>query len=329
MALSEWRHRLRERAARWARRRQGPDVIPLILHRRRLYVLPTRAGVAFAFLLLFMLTAGLNYANSLALFLTFLLAGFAIVAMHRCHRNLLGLALVATHGRAAFAGESACFRITLANATLLARSGIELGLTGHPSPRIELPPGSRETVELDVAAPRRGVLRNERQQHATTFPFGLFRAWTWVHSPLDAIVYPRPHGTLLPPAAPEQRLGNRALAGTGEDEWLGLRNFRDGDSPRRVAWKALARGDALMVKEYGAAADELRMFDVEMLGGLDVESRLEQLSRWVVDAEARGDRYGLRLNRSTIEPARGQQHRHRCLRALALYGTDERAHAAE
>ena len=37
-----------------------------------------------------MLLAGLNYTNSLALFLTFLLAAFALVVMQQCHRNLLG-----------------------------------------------------------------------------------------------------------------------------------------------------------------------------------------------------------------------------------------------
>src|SRR3569833_4685129 len=76
--------------AAWARRRQGTDSLPVTLQRRRLYILPTRAGLGFLVLLLFMLIAGLNYANSLALFLTFLLSGFVLVSMQLCHRNLLG-----------------------------------------------------------------------------------------------------------------------------------------------------------------------------------------------------------------------------------------------
>lgn len=75
-----------------------------------------------------------------------------------------------------------------------------------------------------------------------------------------------------------------------------------------------------MVKEYGAAADDLRMFDFAGLEGLDTESRLEQLSRWIVDAEARAERYGLALAGARIDPARGPEHRHRCLKALALHG---------
>ena len=89
--------------AEWVRRRQGVDSLPLTLQRRRLYILPTRAGLGFLVLLLFMLIAGLNYANSLALFLTFLLGGFVMVTMQLCHRNLLGTAIYAAAAAPTFA----------------------------------------------------------------------------------------------------------------------------------------------------------------------------------------------------------------------------------
>ena len=84
----------RARVARWVRRRQGVDLLPVTLARRRLYILPTRFGVAFAFLLLLMLIAGINYANSLALFLTFFLTAFTLLAMQQVHRNLLGVSVL-------------------------------------------------------------------------------------------------------------------------------------------------------------------------------------------------------------------------------------------
>ena len=90
----------------WVRRRQGADQLPVTLARRRLYILPTRAGIAFAALLFLMLLAGLNYANSLALLLTFLLAGFALVAMQPCHRNLLGLSCRRLSAPPVFAGTA-------------------------------------------------------------------------------------------------------------------------------------------------------------------------------------------------------------------------------
>jgi len=115
--------------------------------------------------------------------------------------------------------------------------------------------------------------------------------------------------------------------GAGGDEWLGLRAFRDGDSPRQVAWKAYARGAPLLVKEYCAAAAPERHFDFERLPQLGTERRLEQLAAWIVDAENRGERYALALPGGTLALDRGAQHRHRCLSALALHGLGPARHA--
>jgi hypothetical protein len=74
------------------------------MHYRRIYILPTRAGWGFAFLLFCMFVAALNYSNSTALFLTFWLTGFVLVGLHRCHRNLLGIALQGATAVPTFAG---------------------------------------------------------------------------------------------------------------------------------------------------------------------------------------------------------------------------------
>src|SRR5579863_7653088 len=113
--LAALRTRLRARTAAWVRRRQGPDRLPVALERRRLYILPTRGGVAFAALVFVMLLAGLNYGNSLALFLTFMLAAFALVAMQLCHRNLLGVRVTALQAPAVFAQAPGRLLVSLAN----------------------------------------------------------------------------------------------------------------------------------------------------------------------------------------------------------------------
>ena len=318
------RRRLRERMAAWSWRRLGQDTPPFTLSRRRLYILPTRAGVGFALLLLVMLVAGLNYGNSVALFLTFLLGGFVLVTMHQCHRNLLGLAVLDAAALPTFAGQSGSLSLILENPASLARFRIEASIPDGSSAMTDLAPAAKQRVELAVPAPTRGVIRIERLQLTTTHPFGLFRTWTWVHTPVEMIVYPRPHGTRPMPSEADRSPGARSRGSGGSDEWLGLRPFRDGDSPRQVAWKAYARGTALLVKEYSSAGSELRIFDIDRLTSLDTEARLEQLARWIVDAEARGERYGLVLPGVRIEPDHGPEHRHRCLTALALHGLEDR-----
>jgi uncharacterized protein (DUF58 family) len=317
---------LRERLAAWVRRRQGPDSPPVTLHRRRIYILPTRAGIGFGLLVFFMLIAGLNYANSMTLFLAFLFAGFGLVSMHQCHRNLLGLSLVSAEALPVFAGQPGTVQVAIAGNATFMRHRIEALIGDAGVALADIPPGAQRSLAIAVAPAKRGLVRIDRIRIASRHPYGLFRAWTWVHLPLEMIVYPRPQGALPMPAIAGPESGAQAIRMTGTDEWLGLRPFRDGDSPRQVAWKAYARGAPLLVKEYSAIGSELRVFDFHVLTDLHTETRLEQLARWVVDAEARGERYAVILPGEKFEAEHGHEHRHRCLTALALHGIKRDSH---
>jgi uncharacterized protein (DUF58 family) len=311
------------RSRAWMRRRQGADQLPVRLARRRLYILPTRAGLVFAGLLLLMLLAGMNYANSLALFLTFLLAGFALVAMQLCHRNLLGTEVTSAVAPAVFADQPGLLHLQLSNPGTAPRPRLEATLAGSEAVQVELAALGERELHLPVPPAARGIVHLESLGLATTYPFGLFRAWTWVHAPVEMLVYPRPRGVLPMPLQRGARSGRESAAAGGADEWAGLRPFRDGDSPRQVDWKAYAREAPLLVKEYTQASGELREFDFATLAALDTEARLSQLARWVVDAETRGERYGLVLPGVRLAPNRGPAHRHRCLAALAVFGLRE------
>src|SRR4029078_5462775 len=114
-ASAGWSLGLRRRLRSWARLREGEDRLPFSIGTRRIYILPTRGGVAFAGLLFVMLLAGLNYANSIALLITFMLSGFALIAMHLCHRNLAGTVVRGIATVDAFAGEHGRILVTLEN----------------------------------------------------------------------------------------------------------------------------------------------------------------------------------------------------------------------
>jgi uncharacterized protein (DUF58 family) len=324
-AIGRWRAHWTRRTAEWIRRRQGEDRLPVELGRRRVYILPTRAGAGFAGMLLAMLAAGLNYANSLALMLGFLLAGFLVVAMNLCHRNLNGLQVLASGTEPVFAGERPRVAVTVSNPTPLTRHAL----------RVDAPDGTHVTrsvagettgrLDLSMHALGRGVHPVQRLRVSTDFPFGLFRAWTWLHLPLEVVAYPAPVGARRPPAAPEARETGVRPSDSGREEWRGLRPFRDGDSPRQVAWKAYARGLPLLVKEYGGTAADALEFDYSTLAGMEAEARLSQLSRWVVDAETTGGRYGLRLPGCRLPIGRGAAHRAACLDALARFDAGRKA----
>ena len=77
--LRDLRARVERRTRAWIRRRQGADTDPVDLGRRRIYILPTRLGVAYAAMLFAMLLGGMNYNNNLGLWLTFLLVSLCLL----------------------------------------------------------------------------------------------------------------------------------------------------------------------------------------------------------------------------------------------------------
>lgn len=290
-----------------------------MLDRRRVYILPTQLGVSYALMLLAMLLGAMNYGSSMGLALTFLLAGLGVVAMHHCHRNLVGLKLTAHDAEPVFAGQPAMFPVTLENPSRGARYELSLACDGSGGRAVDVAPGTQSRVDLPVATDRRGTLVLERYSLSSTFPLGLFRAWAWLHVERRGVVYPRPaRPSGLPP--PRRRdTGGVQNDARGDEDFAGLRGFRPGDSPRHVAWKAFAREHELLVKQYAGTAVEIHWFEWHRLQTAGVEERLALLCRWILDAHAAGHAFGLELPAARVEPGVGNRHRQRCLTLLALF----------
>ncbi|MBS0388462.1 MAG: DUF58 domain-containing protein [Proteobacteria bacterium] len=315
------RRRLGGRIERWARARQGLDTLPLRLQARRLYILPTRAGLVFALLLFVMLIGGLNYSNSLALFLTFMLAGFMLVGMHECQRTLRGLELARAQAADCHAGDEGLVELRFVNPESLPRRALAARTPGLAHTDFELQRGGSATVQVKFHAARRGRHRLERIELSSTAPFGLFRCWTWLYLPVEALVYPRLAGTRPLPAPSAGRLAqHNVVAAPGEDEWAGLRAYQSGDSPRSIAWKSWARGGPLLVAQYSGSGGSDYLFSFAGLESLDLEARLSQIAVWIGECAQRDAACGLQLPAAQAPTARGAAHRTALLRQLALYG---------
>lgn len=307
------------RVQAWLRRRQGIDRDTVALHRRRIYILPTRLGVAYGAMLLAMVAGGMNYNNNLGLAMAFLLASLGLVAMNHCHGTLRGIELRLAATESAFAGHAVGFGVLLENRALAPRPRIELSVDGPVNGAADLPAGGSATVRLEVPAPRRGRIPLARFVVATRHPLGLFRAWAVVHPDYTAIAWPRPAERSRSPPGVATDTGGAQHGAPGEEDFAGLRPYQDGDSLRRVAWKAYARGQGLHTKQYAGTDVISHVFDWDSLPGLDAEARLSQLCRWIVDAHDQGEAFGLRLPGIIIEPNIGTAHRQHCLDALALF----------
>jgi len=318
-AIRRLRAGLDERMGAWIRRRQGLDRDPVTLRRERIYILPTRLGAAYAGMVVSMVAGSLNYSNNLGLGLAFLLVGLGFVAMHHCHGTLAGLELRLLATEPAFAGQAVRFRVLLENRSRAPRPRIEVA-AGPEAPQVaDVAPTGTETVEIALRSERRGHVRLDRFVLATRHPLGLFRAWAVVHPGYAAIAWPRPVERGRPPPGVETDTGGAQDRAKGEEDFTGLKPYQPGDPLRRIAWKAYARGHGLHTKQYAGTDVVSHVFDWDSLPGLDVEARLSQICRGVLDAHGSGEAFGLRLPGVAIEANIGTGHLQRCLDALALY----------
>ncbi len=292
------------------------------LGRKKIYILPTRHGLAFAGVLMVMLTGAINYNNSLAYALTFLLTSLALVSMLHTYRNLAGLSLAGRPGDDVFAGSQAYFHINVDNRPGPVRQGVQLCEKRQPQEpvvNLAIPANSRRVATLTVPARQRGWQTLDKVTIASRAPFGLFRAWSPVQLGLQVLVYPVPAGAQPLPPTLSHHQHEHGRDGQGRDDFAALREYQVGDSPKRIHWKIAARGNSLPVKLFeGARQGDLLLHDQAVLAP-ERAARLSQLCAWVLKAQSLGLKYGLELGSSRIAPGDGPQHHRKCLRLLALY----------
>jgi uncharacterized protein (DUF58 family) len=308
-----------DRVRAWARKRQGRDPQTTVLRPGRVYILPTGIGLTFGLMAFAMLLGSMNYNNNLSFVLTFILVGIGFVAMHQCQRNLVGLELTFAGGEPVFAGQAIRFRVAVTNTSKSARFGIRLYAPDTWSEIHDLQPGESKIFILPVATERRGAISLERFGVRTLFPFELFRSWAWLHMDVSSLVYPAPADDAPPPPPSMVAHGHRQHDARGEEDFAGLRKYHQGDSPRHVAWKAYARSNQLLSKQFAGADTSSQWFDFNDIEAGDTEERLSVLTRWIVEADRKMEDYGLRIPGAEFPPAHGEGHRRQCLEALALF----------
>lgn len=303
--------RLQRWSQGWMRGRK-PEALPVRLDRRRIYIVPTRSGLGFGVLLATMLAGALNYQNNSALLLTCMLGAALAGSMLLTWRELHDLTLRSLHAEHGFCGARLPLHLGFAD-DRRTRHGLRIAVDALEQPCALEPGVSRATVTIATA--RRGWLTLPRMRISSTLPFGLFRAWSWITPAQRVLVYPRVLHDADPPASNDDP--NERIA--GGDEFADLRDYHVGDPIRHVAWKASARHDHLLVREFDRAApgQPLR-FDWNALSGVDRETRISRLTGWVCDAYAAAHPWTLVLeDRRQFGPASDAAHYHRCLTALA------------
>ena len=336
----------------WLDRRYPNGLRRYVIERKQLYILPTRSGLAFGLLLFVMLLGAINYSNSMGFFLTFLLCGIAHSAALYGHKNLKQISIQniinpATstliksvpkgYSASAFAAQNheLIYQLTAPTRRAAITASIEaseaqVAVNLHQSVVPAQQPVNTASeadqltyqaqVQIPFIPPHRGTQVVARIRLETRYPLGLFKVWTWVPLAQKILVYPAPLTTPLPrqqQAADQSNSATRQT--TGAEDFATIREYAPGDPLNHIAWKAFARLQAPIVKQFDNPASQDIWLCWTETTAPETEDKLAELCGWVLLANKQQQRFGLVLPDTQIEPDLSPQHLQRCLQALALY----------
>lgn len=299
----------------WIKKKTRPAGNSYATKRQNIYILPSKSGWLYIITLLAILSGAINYNNSLAYLLCFFLASLGFIAMLQTHQNISNIIIRAGHSPSVFCGSAANFVFQIQSQTQRCHIALETTVNNNIF-SIKARESSRFIITENSV--QRGKQCASRFKLYTEYPLGLYHAWTQVQIDNTAIIYPKP----IIEETPQQDFfdgeGNQNQL-NGEDEFSGIRDYKNGDKLRSMAWKTIAKTNKLYTKEFHSEAGDLQIFDYDKLSNINsIETRLSILCGLILKASQMNRDYGLKLPGKTIPPGSGEQHKHQCLTALAL-----------
>ncbi|CAN5507547.1 hypothetical protein BH18VER1_BH18VER1_21420 [soil metagenome] len=286
-------------------------------------VYPTTIFAGLLFVLAAMWYAGASQNNAANYLLLFVTLAMLLVSIPHTLLNIAGLDVTVESVTPTFAGKEVSVPVEMVNASRRTRRGCVVSLPDRDDAGElvdEIASGKAARVTLRFTAETRGEFEIAQLQLRSSYPLGFLAASRRIATRQRYVVYPTPHGDAAPPTAGRNPHGAqlKSLASEGDD-YAGVRAYIHGESQRHIDWKAVARGQPLMTKQFTAESDDVLRLDFDAVPVAETEQRLSQLALWVIEAERARRQYALRLRGTEIAAASGDAHYHRCLHALAVF----------
>lgn len=274
-----------------------------------------------ATLVLFIMAA--NYSNNLLLFIALVLLAILVNTTWLTWLNIRQLTINTLQLEPIFAQHKANIKVQLSNGKGKLTPGVSLALTDQDfcnTPATQLPLTKEKFISASVAIKplTRGCFKVSSLQLNCDYPIGL---WRWQKNSSHEAklwVYPAPQGKQ---ALPKPKAKQGTYLKREQGDFSHVRTYQRGDSMNHIAWKQMARTGEVMTKEFdGGEGLRQTILSFQDAKQANIEARLRQLCRWILDCHQRQLKYALELPNQTIPAAQGEAHKEVCLQALAQYG---------
>ncbi len=246
----------------------------------------------------------------LMMFFTFALAGASSI-IGRLNLYQLEASLLVSQNL--FANTPSTYRLTLYNPNQY-RDSFALECSNQESMvKInELKGLESKTFSLDFTPAKRGETKLPPLKIGSYFPLPHEILFREIDLKDKSIVFPQAKGISLDDFTSK----SRTFFGEQED-FEGLRAFREGESLSLIHWPSFAKNSELMSKEFSLLESSRHLNFHFSQAGEDDEERLSQLCLWAIECKEKNIHYTMHFPDTTLNSR--QRSHYEILRFLALY----------
>ncbi|MFH1421107.1 MAG: DUF58 domain-containing protein [Planctomycetota bacterium] len=210
-------------------------------------------------------TAAINTGSNLLYLVLSMMLSFIVISGILSEIGFRGIDATRTLPNSVFAGEEFEVEVSVRNKKRF-NSSFSLLIDDSPEsaeilkrrsnynfiPRI--PPRSKALISYAAAILRRGVFTFNKFRVSSRFPFHFFNKTVTIKEAQNLLVYPHIYklneSKILSRRERSDALRKSSLPALGEEDFRGVKEYRDGDNPHRIHWPLSARHRKLIVKEF-------------------------------------------------------------------------------
>ncbi len=264
---------------------------------------------ALAFIQLIM---AISSQNNLIYFFVFSEIAIALTSMFYTNYNVYRCYLKKISGIEVFANETNVINVELASSDKKLPFHIFIHWHFQKNAVYE---AEASQYQIEWKPRRRGFQMYPKLQIESKYPFGLLRSWKICQTEDQVLVYPERKGLKDFPHFAAAHL---------TDSNMGLFQehieYKPGDSPRRIDWKASQKTQKLMIKKFEDATVAQLNFDWDMTQNMSsVEDRISQLALWISQAHKENLFFQLSLPNWNSGHSQGAEHLKACMTKLATW----------
>jgi uncharacterized protein (DUF58 family) len=213
---------------------------------------PTKEGITFLGLTVFVGFAALNTGNNLLYLILGMMLSFIAASGILSMINLSGIVIKINPPEDVFALTPTPLRFSVRNLKILIPSySLTIDIEGRKAFLSYLPSKITKTITVQSFFKKRGWNKFPQATLFTKFPFGFFKKWIRIDlGDEEVLVYPKVEKLAIDKDAFQQEFGEREFERLGfGGDLRSIRPYHEGDNPKFIHWRTTAKIGELMLRE--------------------------------------------------------------------------------